>query len=64
VQVDPVKPKLKPHGTKRLKLKYDKPLSKFAFKFNLHHYNKVKDANGTVAILKGGMEKALQGVAR
>jgi hypothetical protein len=55
---------LKPHGTKRLKLKYDKPLSKFAFKFNLHHYNKVKDANGTVAILKGGMEKALQGVAR
>ena len=35
VQVDPIKPTLKPSGAKRLKLKYDGPLSNFAFKFNL-----------------------------
>jgi hypothetical protein len=38
VQVDPVKPTLKPPGTKHLKLKSDKPLSKFAFNFNLRRY--------------------------
>ena len=38
VQVDPMKPKLKPPGTKRLKLKCDVLLSNFAFKFNLRHY--------------------------
>ena len=41
MQVDPINPKLKPPGTKRLKLKYDKPLSSFAFKLNLHHYTEV-----------------------
>jgi len=41
VQVDPVKPTLKAPGTKRLKPKYDEPLSKFAFKFNLRRYNEV-----------------------
>ena len=35
MQVDPIKPTLKAPGTKRLKLKCDKSLSKFAFKFNL-----------------------------
>jgi len=35
VQVDPIKPTLKAPGTKRLKLKYDKLLSNFAFKFQL-----------------------------
>jgi len=35
VQVDPIKPKLKPPGTKRLKLECDGPLSNFAFKFKL-----------------------------
>jgi hypothetical protein len=35
VQVDPIKPTLKAPATKRLKLKYDKPLSSFAFNFNL-----------------------------
>jgi len=35
VQVDPIKPMLKAPETKLLKLKYDTPLSKFAFKFNL-----------------------------
>jgi hypothetical protein len=39
VQVDPIKPKLKPPGTKRLKHKHDEPLSSFAFKFNLRRYN-------------------------
>ena len=40
MQVDPIKPTLKPPGTKRLKLKYDEPPSKFAFKFYLRRYNK------------------------
>jgi len=35
VQVDPMKPMLKPPGTKHLKLKYDVRLSSFAFEFNL-----------------------------
>ena len=41
VQVDPIKPKLKPPGTKRLKLEYDGQLSNFGFKFNLRRYNLV-----------------------
>jgi len=40
VQVDPIKPTLKPPGTKRLKLKRDILLSKSAFKFSLRRYNK------------------------
>ena len=39
MQVDPIKPKLTLPGTKRLKLKCDVPLSKFAFNFNLRRYN-------------------------
>jgi hypothetical protein len=38
VQVDPMKPMLKPPGTNLLKLKYDKPLSNIAFKFNWRRY--------------------------
>ena len=38
VQVGPIKPTLKAPRTERLKLKYDDPLSKFAFKFNLRRY--------------------------
>jgi hypothetical protein len=34
-----MKPTLKAPGTKHLKLKYDEPLLKLAFKFNLRHYN-------------------------
>ena len=37
MQVDPIKPKLKP-AINRLKLGYDVPLSNFAFNFNLRHY--------------------------
>ena len=40
-QVDPIKPKLKAPGTKRLKLKYDEPISNFAFKFKLRRCNEV-----------------------
>jgi len=40
VQVDPIKPKLKPPGTKRLKLKHDELLWHFAFRFNLRRYIK------------------------
>ena len=39
VQVDPIKPKLKPPGTKRLKLNCNKLLSASAFKFNLRRYS-------------------------
>jgi len=39
VQLDPIKPTLKGAGTKRLKVKYYKPLSNFPFKFNLRRYN-------------------------
>ena len=38
MQVDPIKPKLNPPGTKRLKLKCDVLLSTFAFKFNSRRY--------------------------
>jgi len=38
VQLDPIKPKLKAPGTKRLKLEYDYLLSSFAFKINLRRY--------------------------
>ena len=38
VQDDPIKPKLKALGTKRLKLNYDERPSSSAFKFNLRRY--------------------------
>jgi len=39
VQVAPINLTLKPPGTKRFKRRYDDPLSKFVFKFNLRRYN-------------------------
>jgi hypothetical protein len=39
VQVDPIKPTLKPSGTKRLKLKHDELLSNLAFEFKLRRYS-------------------------
>jgi hypothetical protein len=39
VQVDPMNPTLKAPVSKSLKLKHDKLLSNFGFKFNLRHYN-------------------------
>jgi len=38
VQVNPIKPTSKAPGSKCLKLRYDGPLSKFAFKFNFRRY--------------------------
>jgi len=40
VQVDPIKPTLKPPGTKHSRLKCDELLSSFGFKFNLRRYIK------------------------
>ena len=45
VQVDTIKPMLKAPVPKRLKLKYDKLLSTFAFNFNLRLSNKAKVAS-------------------
>ena len=42
MQLDPIKPMLKPPGNKRLKLNCDMLLLKSAFKFNLRRY--IKDA--------------------
>jgi len=42
VQFDPTKPTVKAPATKRLKLHYDKPLSTFAFNFNLRRYNEAR----------------------
>ena len=38
VQVDPIKPTLRPRGSKRLKLEDEKRLSNFAFNFNLRRH--------------------------
>ena len=38
VQVDPMKPQLKPSGNVHLKLECDVLRSTFAFKFNMRHY--------------------------
>ena len=51
VQVDPIKPTFRAHGTKRLKLINDGPLSNFAFNFNLRRYSladpNAPDLNGS-----------------
>jgi len=39
LQVDPIKPPLKPPGTKRLILKYDELVSSYAFNVSLRRYN-------------------------
>ena len=41
MRVDPIKPTVKPNGTKRLKLKCDILLSNFALNFNLRRYSPV-----------------------
>jgi hypothetical protein len=47
-----MKPKLKPPGSKRLKLKCDAPLSNVAFKFNLRCYTKadVSENGGLITV--------------
>ena len=49
VQVDPTRLMLKAPGTKPLKLKYDKLLSRFAFKFTLRRYTMAAAAAATAA---------------
>ena len=44
MQVDPVKPNLKPPGTKRLKLNCDELRSTSAFKFNMRRFMMKDDA--------------------
>jgi len=53
VQVDPMKPRLKPHGTKRLKLKCGVLLLTSAFKLNLRRYIMLaKPTNGIGEVLQ------------
>jgi len=54
VQADPIKPTLKPTGTKRLKLKCDILLSTSAFKYNLRRYNGADGHHVTNVILSPG----------
>jgi hypothetical protein len=49
VQVDPIKPTLKPTGTRRLNLKCDILLSTSAFKFNLGRYTMAHQYDRDVA---------------
>ena len=53
MHVDPIKPTLKAPGSMLLKLRYDDPLSNFAFKFNLRRYTKAN----------GDLETALEAAA-
>ena len=46
MQIEPIKPTLKPPGTKRLKLEYDGLLSNFGFKINLRRYNLDESEHG------------------
>jgi dynein heavy chain len=50
VQVDPIKPMLKPPGTKRLKAVCDIMLSTSAFKFNLRRYSKAGEKSRSVPV--------------
>jgi len=63
VQVDPIKPRLKPLGTKRLKLECGILLSTSAFKFNLRRYTmadgyavRAADCPGTLVVAAGSVE--------
>ena len=47
MQVDPIIPRLKAPGIKRLKLQYDETLSIFAFKFNLRRHNEDDELDET-----------------
>jgi len=60
VQVDPVKPKAKAPGSKRLKLKCDKLLSSFAFNFNLRCFS--TDVDDILHAHIGGMDAMARGL--
>jgi len=52
VQVDPTKSTLISPTTERLKLRYDEPLSSFAFKFDLRRYITGPNTGGKTAAMK------------
>jgi hypothetical protein len=54
VQVEPMKLRLKAPGTERLKLKYDDPLSNFAFTFNLRRCTTELNAGAERVVRRGG----------
>jgi hypothetical protein len=58
VQVDPIKPKLKPSGTNRLKLNCDILLSPSAFKFYVRHCSKAWDNQLCIVRCPGGARAA------
>jgi len=65
VQVDPMKPTLKPPGTERLTPKCETPLSDFAFKFYLRHYNaELRHLAETRIVLSGFSKQHLVGRCR
>ena len=53
MQVEPIQPKLKPPGTKRVNLKLDDLLSTSAFRLNLRRYGEV-DALETLLNYQAG----------
>ena len=50
MQVDPIKPQLKLPGIKRLELKCDGPLSKFASQSKLRRYTKAASRHVSLAV--------------
>jgi hypothetical protein len=70
VQIDPIKPTLKPSGTKRLKLKSDGLLSTSAFKFSLRRYtegsplNVMLESAGIFLTVAFTLELLIQVIAR
>jgi hypothetical protein len=64
VQVDPMKPTLKAHGTKRLKLKFDILFSNFAFKFNLRRYIQYVDERSRFTALVGWLLQKVEEVGQ
>ena len=55
MQVDPIKPKLKPPGTERFNLKCDILLSTSAFKFNLRCYTMAERRRAAEAAARQGL---------
>jgi len=55
VQIDTIKPMLKPPGTKRLKLNHNKVLSNFAFKFNLRRYTRGRWCGASAGARRQGL---------
>ena len=61
VQIAPIKPTLKAPGNKRLNLKYDEPVSNFAFKINLRRYMAVECERSFLTSLDGSCKTPIAG---